>query len=117
MSTHPNLKSEKRAQGEGDGTQRKSDLSKEFKHIKAGIWDVYEQIQYSKFGFDIPWISGLGRNLEIVEDLPFFWRIIKDVTKIKMFWYHLSLFILVKILVSLQPAVTLWCVVLHAIYF
>ncbi|KAF9784896.1 P-loop containing nucleoside triphosphate hydrolase protein [Thelephora terrestris] len=108
MSTRLHPKSEKRALGDNDSTKRKSDLAKEFKHIKAGIWDVYEQIPHSKFSIDIPWISGLTHNLEIVEDLPFFWRMLKDVTKIKWFWYHLSLFILVKILSSLLPAVALW---------
>ena len=117
MSTHPHPKSEKRALADDDDTGRKSNLAKEFKHIKAGIWDVYEQIPHSKFGIDIPWISELTRNLEVVEDWPFFWRMVKDVTKIKSFWYHLSLFVLIKTLVSLQPAVTLWYVISHAIYF
>ena len=118
MSSYPLPKSGKRAHDDGDDARahRKADLAKEFRHIKAGIWDMYEQIPHSKFSTDVPWISNITRNLEIVEDLPFFWRMVKDVLKMKSCRYHLCLFILVKILLSLQPAVTLWCVVQRAIY-
>lgn len=117
MSTNSHPKSEKRAQDDDQCARRKADLAKEFRHTKAGIWDVYEQIPHSKFGADTPWISNITRNLDIIEDLPFFWRTIKDVLKIKSCWYYLCLFVLVKTLLSLQPAVTLWCVVLRAIKF
>jgi hypothetical protein len=116
MSTQPHPKSEKRAQDDEDRAQRKADLAKEFRHIKAGIWDIYEQIPHSRFGIDIPWISNITRNLEIFEDLPFFWRVIKDVFRMKSCRYYLSLYILVKILLSLQPAVALWCVLLHSTF-
>lgn len=119
MSTHPHphAKSKIRALGDDNRTQRKSDLAKEFKHIKTGIWDMYKQIPHSKFGTGIPWISNLTRNFEVAEDLPFFWKMIKEVTKIKSFRHRIPPFILVKILASLQPAVALWYVTLHAIYF
>jgi hypothetical protein len=116
MSTYLHPKYEKRALDEDRSPQKKSNFAKEFKHTKAGVWDVYEQIPHNKFGFNIPWISKLTRNLEIFNDLPFIWRVIKDVMNIKSCRYYLSLFILVKILLSLQPAVALWCVVLRVIY-
>jgi len=102
---------------DGDHTKRKSDLAGEFKHTKAGIWDVYEQIPTGKFGVNIPGISKLSRNLDIIEDLPFVWRMAKDVIKIKSCWYYLCLFTFVKALASLEPAVALWCVVLRVIRF
>lgn len=116
MSTHPRPDFEKRAMGGDDCAQRKSDLAREFKHTKAGIWDVYEQIPPAKFGINIPGVSKLSQNLEIIEDLPFVWRMVKDVTKIKSCWYYLCLFIFVKALASLEPAVALWCVILRVIY-
>ena len=101
---------EKHALDGHDRAQRNTDFAKEFKHTKAGIWDVYEQIPAIKFGINIPGISKLFRHIEFVEDLPFVWRMVKDVAKIKSCLYYLCLFIFVKILASLEPAVTLWCV-------
>lgn len=110
MSAHPHLESDKRTMGNNNCARRESDLAKEFKHTKAGIWEVYEQIPASKIGINIPGISNLSHNLGIMEDLPFVWRMVKDVIKIKSCWYYLCLFTLVKALASLEPAVTLWCV-------
>jgi len=102
--------------GDDDCTQRKSDLAKEFKHTKTDIWEVYEQIPTGKIGAIIPGISKLFRNLELIEDLPFVWRMVRDVIKIKSCWYYLCLFILVKLLSSLEPAVELWCVIIRVIF-
>jgi len=115
MSTNTHPRSEKRPIDDDDRVQRKSDLAKELKHTKFGIWDVYEQIPTGKFGINIPGVSILPRNLEFVRDLPFVWRMVKDVIKIKSCWYYLSLFIAVKVLASLEPAVALWCAVPRAI--
>ena len=94
-----------------DCARRKSDLAKEFKHTKAGIWDAYEQIPAGRLNINIPGVSKLAQGLEIVEDLPFVWRMVKDVATIKSCWYYLCLFTFVKLLVSLEPAVALWFVV------
>jgi hypothetical protein len=91
--------------------QTKSDLANEFKRTKAGIWEVYEQIPVGKTGFNIPGIPNLSHNLDILNDLPFVWRMLKDVVKIKSCWYYLCLYIFVKVLSSLEPAVALWCVI------
>ena len=115
MSTALHSKDEKRALDDGDRARRNADLAKEFKHTKAGIWDVYEQIPASRLGINIPGVSKLLRHFEFVEDLPFVWRMVKDVAKIKSCWYYLCLFIFVEILASLEPAVALWCVTLHII--
>lgn len=108
MPTHPQSESEKGPLGDGDCAQSKSDLAKELKHTKAGVWDAYEHVPHSKFAFDVPWISKIARNLEIIGDFPFFWRVVKDVIKMKSCRYYLCLYILVKILLSLEPAVALW---------
>lgn len=93
-----------------DRTQAISDLAREFKYTKAGIWDVFEQIPVSKFNVNIPGMSKLSRQFEFVGDLPFVWRMVKDVIKINSCWYYLSLFTLAKLLAALEPAVALWCV-------
>ena len=108
MSANLHSKSEKRPIDDDDCAKRRSDLAKELKHTKAGIWDVYEQISTGKFGINIPGVSKVSRNLEFIQDLPFVWRMVKDVTKIKSCWYYLSLFVVVKVLASLEPAVALW---------
>ena len=94
-----------------DCARRKSDLAKEFKHTKTGIWDAYEQIPAGRLNINIPGVSKLAQGLEIVEDLPFVWRMVKDVATIESCWYYLCLFTFVKLLVSLEPAVALWFVV------
>jgi len=114
MSTNTHPGSEKRPIDDDDRDQSKSDLAKELKHTKVGIWDSYEQIPMGKFGINIPGVSRLPRNLEFVWDLPFVWRMAKEVIKIKSCWYYLSLFIAVKVLSSLEPAVALWYAVLRA---
>lgn len=98
-----------------DRAQALSELAREFKYTKAGIWDVFEQIPASKFSINIPGLSTLYRRLEFIRDLPFVWRMVKDVIKINSCWYYLTLFTLTKLLASLEPAVALWCVVPHAI--
>ena len=115
MFTNPQSESEKHPIDNDDRAQSRLDLAKEFKHTKAGIWDVYEQIPTGKFGIDIPGVSKLSRNFEFVQDLPFVWKMVKDVVKIESCWYYLCLFTVVKILASLEPAVALWCVALCAI--
>lgn len=117
MSTNPRPGPEKRATGDHSTVRGKPELAKEFKHTKVGIWDVYEQIPpTSKIGVNIPGISKLFHNFGIIEDLPFVWRMVKDVTKIKSCWYYLCLFTFVKALASLEPAVTLWCAILRAVF-
>lgn len=95
---------------DNNSTKRKSDLAKELKHTRAGVWDIYEQVPQNGFGFDLPWTSDLNPNLNAFGNLPLVWKVVKDVIKIKSCGYYLCLFILVKILLSLQPAVALWCV-------
>ena len=115
MFSNPHSKSEKHPIDDDDCATRRSDLAKEFKYTKAGIWDVYEQIPIGKYSINIPGVSNLSRNLEFIQDLPFVWRMVKDVTKIKSCWYYLCLYTVVKLLTSLEPAVALWCVALRAI--
>jgi len=115
MPTNPYLKPEKRVDDSDGCAKRKPEVAKEFKHTKAGIWDVYEHIPTVKFGTNIPGISKLSQNLGIIEDLPFVWRMVKDVIKIKSCCYYLCLIIFIKVLASLEPAVALWCVGLRVV--
>ena len=107
MSAHS--ESEKRALNDGGHPPKQSDHAKEFKHLKIGVWDVYEQVPPKGFGNAVPGISKFTRGLGTFKDLPFFWRVLKDIAGIKSCWYYLGPFILVKVLLSLQPAVALWC--------
>lgn len=110
MSAHPHPTDEERSLEDGDHTQIISDIVKEFKHTDFGVWDVYEHIPHRRFGVDAHGMPTLPHHVGVIEDLPFVWRAVKDVIKTGPCLYHLSLFILVKFLASLIPAVELWYV-------
>lgn len=99
---------EERSLEDGDRAQKHLDIIKEFKHTEAGVWDIYEQIPHRKFDVGIPMISALPYYADITEDLPFVWRMVKDVIKIESCSYYLCLLIMVEFLASLVPAVSLW---------
>jgi len=58
----------------------------EFKHIKAGIWDVYEQVPAGKFGINVLGASKLFRHPGF--NLRFVWRMAKNVAMINSFCYY-----------------------------
>lgn len=99
-----------RQKGQTHTTQRGLDFAKELKHTNHGVWDVYQQIPQSKFGVGVAWASTLTPTLEIIQDVPFAWKMVKDVIKIKSCWYYICPLVVVKLLASFQPAVALWCV-------
>ena len=105
MSAHTGTTDEERSLEDGDRTERNLFLAKEFKHTEAGVWDVYEQIPRS-----VPRIPALTGHVEIIKDIPFAWKMAKDVIKIESCLYHLCLAIIIEILASPVPAVGLWYV-------
>ena len=81
------------------------------KHTRLGVWDLYEQVDPGIIR--LPGVSELGRRLEILNDLPYVWRMLKDVASIKSCWLYFLVYCIVELLSSLLPAVTLWSVVNH----
>ena len=78
------------------------------KHTRLGVWDLYEQVDSGIVR--LPGVSGLARRLEVLNDLPYVWRMIKDVASIKSCWLHFLIYCIVELLSALLPAVTLWFV-------
>lgn len=82
------------------------------KHTRLGVWDLYEE--------KIPEVDSLApvpipvpkweRYLEIKRDLPYIWRMFKDVASIRSCWSLLGLYSILELVSALLPAVTLWYV-------
>ena len=77
-------------------------------HTRLGVWDIYEQVDPGIIR--LPWVSGLARRLEVLNDLPYVWRMLKDVASIKSSWLYFLVYCTVELLSALLPAVTLWFV-------
>lgn len=78
------------------------------KHTRLGVWDLYEQVDPGISR--LPGVSELARRLEVLNDLPYVWRMLKDVASIKSCWLYFLIYCIVELLSSLLPAVTLWYV-------
>ncbi|KAG1825441.1 P-loop containing nucleoside triphosphate hydrolase protein [Suillus subaureus] len=76
------------------------------KHTRIGVWDLYEDRQT-----DIPRIPGSSRletYAQIVQSMPHVLRMLKDILSIRQCWLLLSVFLVVEVLASLTPAISLW---------
>ncbi|KAG2364745.1 hypothetical protein BDR07DRAFT_1450146 [Suillus spraguei] len=76
------------------------------KHTRIGVWDLYEDRQT-----DIPRIPGSSRletYAQIVQSMPHVLRMLKDILSIRKCWLLLSVFLVVEVLASLIPAISLW---------
>ena len=78
------------------------------KYTRLGVWDLYEQVDPSAAQF--PGVYGLAYRLKILDDLPYVWRMVKDVASIKSCWFYFIVYCIVELLSSLLPAVALWFV-------
>lgn len=76
------------------------------KHTRIGVWDLYEERDptISK----IPGASRAESYWEMAQSLHFVWRMIKDIGSLPGVWSLLSIYLLLNILGSLVPAVSLW---------
>jgi hypothetical protein len=83
------------------------------KHTRLGVWDLYEQVDPGVTR--LPWVSKVARRLEVLNDLPYVWRMVKDVASIKSCWPYFLIYCIVELLSSLLPAVTLWFVRNHSL--
>lgn len=76
------------------------------KHTRIGVWDLYEDRQT-----DIPRIPGSSRletYAQIVQSMPHVLRMLKDILSIRQCRLLLSVFLVVEVLASLTPAISLW---------
>ncbi|KAH7911825.1 P-loop containing nucleoside triphosphate hydrolase protein [Hygrophoropsis aurantiaca] len=75
------------------------------KHTRIGVWDLYEERQTD---LPIPGSSKLETYAQMIQSLPYVWRMIKDIFSINRCWILLSLYLVVELISSLIPAVSLW---------
>ena len=97
----------KTRRGSGHGSFDPHDANA-VKHTRLGVWDLYEQVDPGTIR--LPGVSEVVRRLEVLNDLPYVWRMLKDVASIKSCWLYFLIYCTVELLSSLLPAVTLWFV-------
>lgn len=79
--------------------------AKRIKHTRIGVWDMYEERQSD---IRIPGSSRLETYGQMIQGLPYVWRMLKDICSIRRCWMLMSLYFLVEVAASLIPAVSLW---------
>jgi hypothetical protein len=77
------------------------------KHSRIGVWDLYEEIT-PRLGL-IGW-SSFQPLFDIVENVPYVWRMIMDVASIRDCSILLLAYLFIELLASLLPALSLWFV-------
>ncbi|KAJ3574984.1 hypothetical protein NP233_g1402 [Leucocoprinus birnbaumii] len=75
------------------------------KHSRIGVWDLYEEItpRLSLVGW--PTLQPL---FDIIENLPYVWRMLVDVTSIRECNLLLVAYLFVELILALLPALSLW---------
>jgi hypothetical protein len=73
------------------------------KHTRIGIWDIYEERK--------PGSSILETYARIRESLPYVVRMLKHILSVRRVQTLLPLYLVVEVLGSLVPAVSLWSVI------
>ncbi|KAG2034310.1 P-loop containing nucleoside triphosphate hydrolase protein [Suillus americanus] len=76
------------------------------KHTRIGVWDLYEERQTDKPGSSI-----FETYAQIRESSPYVLRMLKDILSIRRVQILLPIFLIVEVLYSLMPAVSLWYVI------
>ena len=76
------------------------------KHTQLGVWDLYEQVDPGIIR--LPGVFEVAQRLEVLNDLPYVWRMVKDVASIRSCWFYFIIYCIVELLSSLLPAVALW---------
>ncbi|KAK0202956.1 P-loop containing nucleoside triphosphate hydrolase protein [Desarmillaria ectypa] len=75
-------------------------------YTRVGVWDLYQE--KPEVLTQIPWSSRLEPYVEMLGNMPYFWRMLRDIGSIRSCWILLGLNLLVHILGALIPAVALW---------
>ncbi|RDB28996.1 Lipid A export ATP-binding/permease protein MsbA [Hypsizygus marmoreus] len=91
--------------------------TKNVKHTRIGVWDLYEETQPELA--HVPGSSRLESYFEMVNGLPYVWRMLKDIGSIRACWSLLAMYLAIECISSLLPAVTLWysAQLLHIVQF
>ena len=88
--------------------------TKNVKHTRIGVWDLYEEID-TKLAH-VPGSSWLGSFLEIIDGLPYIWRMFKELASMRSSWPLFAAYFIIRLMLSFLPALTLWQVLLTQWY-
>uniref|UniRef100_A0A0W0G9X5 Putative P-loop containing nucleoside triphosphate hydrolase protein n=1 Tax=Moniliophthora roreri TaxID=221103 RepID=A0A0W0G9X5_MONRR len=81
---------------------------KNVKHTKIGVWDLYEEKQPELERVPLLKRLNVEHYLEMYNTLPFVWRMMKDIGSMRSCWFYMGAFLLVELVSSLIPALSLW---------
>ena len=75
-------------------------------HHQFGVWDLYIERDPKLSYFPKSW--RIGEYSGLLNDLPYLWRTVCDLRAVT--WPLLFLFVVIALVQSLIPALSLWCV-------
>ncbi|XP_006454827.1 hypothetical protein AGABI2DRAFT_182792 [Agaricus bisporus var. bisporus H97] len=75
------------------------------KHSTIGVWDLYEEVAPRLALRGWPTFQPV---LDVVENLPYVWRMLIDVASIRECNYLLFAYLVIELTMSLLPALSLW---------
>lgn len=84
----------------------------DIKHTRYGVWDLYSQKSSSKVS-RFPFSSYIEAGAQALDNMPYVWRMLRDVFTIPSCWYLLIMYGICRVLLAFLPAVTLWWVFLR----
>jgi hypothetical protein len=77
----------------------------DFKHIKLGVWDLY--IKRTRLLWHLPTSRKIEEYAWIRKDIQYLWRTLRDMSTVA--FPLLSLYMVITVVESLIPALSLWC--------
>ena len=90
----------------GDKPAFKPRKGKVLEHTRIGVWDLYQERDQLLSYLPISW--KIDAYTEMWNDLPYLWKTIRDIASVA--WPMLSLYLVLTLVRSLLPALTLWYV-------
>lgn len=82
------------------------DTSKNVKHTRIGVWDLYEDMSSVPISSKLSW-PGFKSYAALAQAMPYVWRMIKDIASAPDCSFLLLAYILVELIISLIPAISL----------
>lgn len=78
------------------------------RHTRIGVWDLYEERQTSSSLLRMPGSSIVETCAQMIQNTPYVVRMLKDVFSIRRVQILLPIFLVMYVLDSIIPAVSLW---------
>ena len=79
-----------------------------FEHTKLGVWDLYREVKRTRLLRHLLTLWKIEEYAQIRKDIPYLWRTLRDMSTVAL--PLLSLHMVIAVVASLIPALSLWCV-------